>query len=84
MTALSLASAQRAALIVYAHQDPASFNAAARDVAAQELTAQGFRVTVSDLYAVNFRANATRDDVSGENALINHSFSSCLQRWILL
>ncbi|XP_051794806.1 NAD(P)H dehydrogenase [quinone] 1-like isoform X2 [Acanthochromis polyacanthus] len=58
--------AQKTALIVFAHQNPASFNAAARDVAVQELKAQGYRVLVSDLYAMKFRPAATRDDVKGE------------------
>ncbi|KAM9860485.1 NAD(P)H dehydrogenase [quinone] 1 isoform 2-T2 [Aulostomus maculatus] len=58
--------AQKTVLIVYAHQDPGSFNAAVRDVAVQELEEQGYRVTVSDLYAINFRANATQDDIIGE------------------
>ncbi|XP_013889941.1 NAD(P)H dehydrogenase [quinone] 1 [Austrofundulus limnaeus] len=58
--------AQKAALIVFAHQSQSSFNAAARDVAVQELTEQGFRVTVSDLYAMKFRAEATRDDIIGD------------------
>ncbi|XP_060924496.1 NAD(P)H dehydrogenase [quinone] 1 [Limanda limanda] len=58
--------AQRTALVVYAHQSPASFNAALRDAAVQELMDQGFTVTVSDLYAMTFRANATRDDISGD------------------
>uniref|UniRef100_A0A3P9NW21 NAD(P)H dehydrogenase, quinone 1 n=1 Tax=Poecilia reticulata TaxID=8081 RepID=A0A3P9NW21_POERE len=39
------------------------FNAALRDAAVQELSGQGFRVTVSDLYAMNFRASATQDDI---------------------
>ncbi|XP_034425468.1 NAD(P)H dehydrogenase [quinone] 1 isoform X2 [Hippoglossus hippoglossus] len=58
--------AQKTALIVFAHQSSGSFNAAVRDVAVQELTEQGYTVIVSDLYAMNFRANATRDDVSGD------------------
>ncbi|KAE8297720.1 NAD(P)H dehydrogenase [quinone] 1 [Larimichthys crocea] len=58
--------AQKTALIVYAHQSSGSFNAAVRDVAMEELTEQGYRVIVSDLYAMNFRANATRDDVIGD------------------
>ncbi|XP_027871768.1 NAD(P)H dehydrogenase [quinone] 1-like isoform X1 [Xiphophorus couchianus] len=58
--------AQKAALIVFAHQSPASFNAALRDAAVQELLGQGFRVTVSDLYAMNFRASATQDDIIGD------------------
>uniref|UniRef100_A0A3Q3Q2U5 NAD(P)H dehydrogenase [quinone] 1 n=1 Tax=Monopterus albus TaxID=43700 RepID=A0A3Q3Q2U5_MONAL len=58
--------AQKTALIVYAHQSPASFNAAARDVAVQELTEQGYKVIVSDLYAMNFTAIATQDDIIGD------------------
>uniref|UniRef100_A0A3Q1EGU6 Flavodoxin-like fold domain-containing protein n=1 Tax=Acanthochromis polyacanthus TaxID=80966 RepID=A0A3Q1EGU6_9TELE len=57
---------QKTALIVFAHQTPASFNATARDVAVQELSDQGYRVLVSDLYAMKFRAEATRDDIKGE------------------
>lgn len=41
-------------LIVYAHPEPASFNAAMRDVAASRLRAGGHDVVVSDLYASNF------------------------------
>ncbi|XP_034722619.1 NAD(P)H dehydrogenase [quinone] 1 [Etheostoma cragini] len=58
--------AQKTALIVYAHQSPASFNAAARDVAMQALAAQGYRVLLSDLYAMDFRASATQDDIIGD------------------
>lgn len=58
--------AQKTALIVYAHQSPASFNAAVLDVAVQELKEQGYKVIVSDLYDMNFRASATRDDILGE------------------
>ncbi|KAI3377287.1 hypothetical protein L3Q82_008488 [Scortum barcoo] len=61
-----LAFTQKTALIVYAHQSPGSFNAAVRDVAMQELVNQGYKVIVSDLYAMNFRANATRDDINGD------------------
>ncbi len=59
-------TAQKTALIVYAHQSAGSFNAAVRDVAMQELAEQGYRVTVSDLYAMNFRASATQDDINGD------------------
>ncbi|XP_048042269.1 NAD(P)H dehydrogenase [quinone] 1 [Megalobrama amblycephala] len=58
--------AQKTALIVYAHQSPASFNAAARDVAVEALTKQGYKVLVSDLYAMNFKASATADDIKGD------------------
>ncbi|XP_070686580.1 NAD(P)H dehydrogenase [quinone] 1 [Pempheris klunzingeri] len=58
--------AQKTALIVYAHQSVGAFNAAARDVAMQELAEQGYRVIVSDLYAMNFKASATQDDIIGD------------------
>lgn len=58
--------AQKTALIVYAHQSPASFNAAARDVAVEALKEQGYKVLVSDLYAMNFKAVATAEDIKGK------------------
>ncbi|MGL5094911.1 MAG: NAD(P)H-dependent oxidoreductase [Planctomycetia bacterium] len=42
------------ALIVYAQEEPKSFNGAMRDLAVAELTALGMQVEVSDLYAMNF------------------------------
>lgn len=41
-------------LIVFAHHEPASFNAAMLGRAVQELTAAGHDVVVSDLYAMGF------------------------------
>ena len=41
-------------LIVYAHQDPGSFNGALKDAAVATLTAQGHNVTVSDLCQMKF------------------------------
>ncbi|XP_054627818.1 NAD(P)H dehydrogenase [quinone] 1 [Dunckerocampus dactyliophorus] len=58
--------AQKTVLIVYAHQSLGSFNSAVRDVAAKELSKQGYRVIVSDLYAMNFKANSTQDDIIGD------------------
>ncbi|XP_061886430.1 NAD(P)H dehydrogenase [quinone] 1 [Entelurus aequoreus] len=58
--------AQKTVLIVYAHQSLGSFNAAVRDAAAQELSDQGYRVIVSDLYAMNFNANSTQEDIIGD------------------
>lgn len=58
-------AAERSVLIVYAHQSNKSFNAAARDAAMEVLQSQGCRVTVSDLYAMGFRACATADDIIG-------------------
>jgi len=42
------------ALIVVAHPEPRSFNAALKDVAAATLERQGYTVEVSDLYAEGF------------------------------
>ncbi|KAJ0001753.1 hypothetical protein NQD34_001549 [Periophthalmus magnuspinnatus] len=56
----------KSVLIVYAHQSPNSFNAAVKDVAVKELEKQGFKVTVSDLYAMEFKATSTRQDINGE------------------
>lgn len=68
------AAATKTVLIVLAHQSPGSFNAAVCNVAVQELERQGFRVLVSDLYAMKFRAEATRDDIIG-NLTLFESFS---------
>jgi NAD(P)H dehydrogenase (quinone) len=49
-------------LLVYAHPEPRSLNAALRDVAVEALTAEGHTVRVSDLYAMNWKASVDRDD----------------------
>ncbi|KAF4013777.1 hypothetical protein G4228_005195 [Cervus hanglu yarkandensis] len=51
-------------LIIYAHQEPRSFNGALKDVAVAELSQQGCSVTVSDLYALNFEPRATGKDIT--------------------
>jgi NAD(P)H dehydrogenase (quinone) len=50
------------ALVVHAHPEPASFVAAMRDVAVEELRAAGYRVEVSDLYAEAFDPVARASD----------------------
>jgi len=50
------------ALIVYAHPEPKSFNAALLDVAKNTLADQGHAVDVSDLYGMNFKAVIDRSD----------------------
>ncbi|XP_059793784.1 ribosyldihydronicotinamide dehydrogenase [quinone] isoform X1 [Balaenoptera ricei] len=52
-------------LIVYAHQEPRSFNGSLKDVAVAELSRQGCTITVSDLYAMDFEPRATRKDITG-------------------
>ncbi|XP_035150971.2 ribosyldihydronicotinamide dehydrogenase [quinone] isoform X3 [Callithrix jacchus] len=52
-------------LIVYAHQEPRSFNGSLKNVTVDELSRQGCTVTVSDLYAMNFEPRATRKDITG-------------------
>ncbi|MCS6986017.1 MAG: NAD(P)H-dependent oxidoreductase [Sphingomonadaceae bacterium] len=53
----------RHALIVLAHPDPQSFNAALAHAAARALTDLGARVSWSDLYAMGFGAVAGRGDI---------------------
>lgn len=50
------------ALIVYAHPEPASFNAALRDAALEAIRAAGHQAEVSDLYAEGFNPVAGRHD----------------------
>lgn len=49
-------------LIVYAHPEPRSLNAALRDVAVAALSDAGHTVQVSDLYAMGWKAAIDRDD----------------------
>jgi len=49
-------------LIIYAHPNPQSFNAAMRDTAVKTLTENGHTVKVSDLYAMKFKAVLDQDD----------------------
>jgi len=50
------------ALIVYAHPEPHSFNAALRDAALNVLEEQGHTVEISDLYAMDFNPVVDRSD----------------------
>ncbi|MEQ8665436.1 MAG: NAD(P)H-dependent oxidoreductase [Rhodospirillales bacterium] len=49
-------------LIVHAHPEPKSFSSAMKDAAKATLELAGHEVTVSDLYAMNFKAVADADD----------------------
>lgn len=49
-------------LIVFAHPEPNSLNAALRDVAVEELKAQGHETQISDLYAMHWKPAIDRDD----------------------
>lgn len=49
-------------LIVHAHHEPLSFNSTLKDTALNEFTKQGHNVIVSDLYAMNFKAIADKED----------------------
>uniref|UniRef100_A0A3P9MW24 Ribosyldihydronicotinamide dehydrogenase [quinone]-like n=1 Tax=Poecilia reticulata TaxID=8081 RepID=A0A3P9MW24_POERE len=57
--------AAKKVLIVYAHQNSRSFNAAAKNAAVDILTDQGCIVEVSDLYAMASKAAATAEDLKG-------------------
>lgn len=49
-------------LLVFAHPEPHSLNAALRDIAVNELKAQGHEVRVSDLYAQGWKSQIDRAD----------------------
>ncbi|KAJ8101615.1 flavoprotein-like protein [Lipomyces tetrasporus] len=49
-------------LLVFAHPEPRSFNGALRDIAVEELKAQGHEVQVSDLYSMNWKSQIDRSD----------------------
>ncbi|XP_072008588.1 ribosyldihydronicotinamide dehydrogenase [quinone] isoform X2 [Engystomops pustulosus] len=53
-------------LIVYAHQEPKSMNGSLKNIAVDVLSKMGCSVTVSDLYAMNFNAVTTRNDIAGD------------------
>jgi NAD(P)H dehydrogenase (quinone) len=54
---------RRRVLWVYAHPEPRSLNASLRDAGVDRLRAAGHEVTVSDLYAMGWKATLDRDDV---------------------
>ena len=56
-------------LIVYAHMEAKSFNAALLEAAVTTLTACGHNVTVSDLYAMKFNPVISRQDTTGKACL---------------
>ncbi|SHG84170.1 NAD(P)H dehydrogenase (quinone) [Thermosyntropha lipolytica DSM 11003] len=53
------------ALLVYAHPNPLSFNAAIAAVVKEELQKKGVEVKVKDLYAMNFNPVLSREDFEG-------------------
>ncbi|XP_072254325.1 NAD(P)H dehydrogenase [quinone] 1-like [Pyxicephalus adspersus] len=58
--------AGKTALIVLAHQERTSFNFAMKEAAACALKRKGWKVLESDLYAMNFNAVLSRDDITGK------------------
>ena len=54
-------------LIVFAHPEPQSFNAAMKDLAVAELQQQGHQVRVSDLYAMHWNPVASAADFNQRN-----------------
>ncbi|KAM3829090.1 NAD(P)H dehydrogenase [quinone] 1 isoform 2-T2 [Vipera latastei] len=58
--------AARRALIVLAHQEPASFNHAMQRAAVEALEGAGWSVAVSDLYAQRFDPVLSRADFAGD------------------
>ncbi|SDN88581.1 NAD(P)H-dependent oxidoreductase [Ensifer sp. YR511] len=55
-------------LIVYAHPEPTSFNAAMKDLALETLSSRGHTVVVSDLYAMGWNPVTGEGDFTGERS----------------
>lgn len=53
--------------IVHAHHEPASFNSALKDTARDYFLSNGHSVEISDLYAMNFKAIADKQDFKSLN-----------------
>ena len=53
--------------LVFAHPEPQSLNASLRDAAITELQSQGHEVRVSDLYAMDWKAQVDADDFPQRN-----------------
>lgn len=53
-------------LIVYAHQEPKSFNGALKEAAEEVLVNQGHQVNVSDLYEMRFDPTASKYTFKGK------------------
>lgn len=60
-----MSKSDRYALIVLAHPEPKSFNAAMKDRAVEALSDTGWTVEVSDLYRQGFKAVADAEDFTG-------------------
>uniref|UniRef100_A0A6P8QJ86 NAD(P)H dehydrogenase [quinone] 1 n=1 Tax=Geotrypetes seraphini TaxID=260995 RepID=A0A6P8QJ86_GEOSA len=58
--------AGRRALIILAHPEKTSFSWAMMDAAQEALQKQGWKVTVSDLCAMNFNPVVSRQDIAGD------------------
>lgn len=54
-------------LIVFAHWERKSFNGALLDSAIKSLEKAGHKVTVSDLYGMNWKAAPSKDDIKGKS-----------------
>ncbi len=83
--------------IVFAHPELNSFNGQLRNIAIQTLESAGWSVSVSDLYQINFKASADRDDFTELvntdffdlqteqlNALQKHTYSNDIKKEHLL
>jgi NAD(P)H dehydrogenase (quinone) len=79
--------------IVFAHPNIQSYNGALRNIAIEELKNNGYEVSVSDLYQMNFKASADKNDftelhnkdyfdIQGEQAIAlqNNTFTEDIKR----
>ncbi|XP_043937208.1 NAD(P)H dehydrogenase [quinone] 1-like [Protopterus annectens] len=60
-----MASKVKNVLIVLAHEEKNSFNSALKNIAVETLQKKGWKITISDLYAMKFNPIASRNDITG-------------------
>jgi len=63
-------------LIIHAHHEPNSFNSALKNKAVEIFTTSGNQVVVSDLYAMNFKAIADKNDFKSNSGNVHFKYQA--------
>lgn len=71
-------------LIIYAHPNPSSFNAALREVAVGTLSRAGHSILLSDLYTMRFNAVLSLRELEGDEHLIKTEMDKVRRADLLL
>ncbi len=71
-------------LIVYAHPNPHSFNAAMRDTAIRTLSQAGHSILLSDLYAMRFNPVLSAEELRGDQSSVQPEIEKVRRADLLL